>query len=261
MRASAAMQDRLKTLNFIKIAYKTKIKEIIGDGNKVTGLILVTDGKEQQVPMDGVFLAIGHTPNTELVEKQLKLTEPGYIYLADRSQQTSVKGVFAAGDVADDRYRQAGVASGDGIKAALDAEKFLQSIGFDEVFAKSIEKNLYEPEIDEQVEVASITTMEEFKNVVLDSKIPVIVDFYTEFCPSCLQMLPYVKAAAARFAGKLLFVKIDATKAPEIKERYEVSTVPCLLVINDGLVIARYNDALSKRELRDFAQRFIKEHA
>ena len=131
MRAASRMQNRLKEYKNVAVHYNLSPKEIVGDGTKVTGIKLhnsVTQ-KDSVMPISGVFLATGHDPNTKLFECQISLTKTGHIELDTRTQQTSMPGVFAAGDVADNRYRQAIVSAGDGVKAALDAIQFLQEIG------------------------------------------------------------------------------------------------------------------------------------
>lgn len=260
MRASAAMQDRLKKFDYIKIRYNTSITQIEGDGQRVTGVKLKNAQGAEHMPIDGVFLAIGHKPSTALFKEQIACTTSGYISHACRTQETSVQGVFAAGDVSDERYRQAAVASGDGVKAALDAERFLQQIGFDELFAKKIERKLYDPVVPAHViEIQSIESLDQFKQVVLESKLPVIIDFYTQFCSSCAQMMPAIQAIAAQMKNHLLCVKVDIEKVPELKERYAVSSVPFFVVVKHGLVVGRYNDVMTKRELFDFVSRFIDE--
>ncbi|MBY0109571.1 MAG: FAD-dependent oxidoreductase [Candidatus Babeliaceae bacterium] len=260
MRASAAMQDRLKRFDYIKIIYNTAITEIEGDGEHVTGIQLKTDKGTQHMPIDGVFLAIGHKPNTALFKDQIAFTPGGYIAHQCRTQETSQAGVFAAGDASDERYRQAAVASGDGVKAALDAERFLQHIGFDEIYAKKIERKFYDPIISSLGdEIQAIESIEQFDKIISESTVPVIADFYTKFCSSCLQMLPFVQAIAAQMKDRVICVKVDIEKIPELKERYSISTVPFFVVIKKGLVVGRYNDVMTKREFFDFATRFINE--
>lgn len=107
----------------IEVLYRTTIEEIKGDGEKVTSLVLQKDGKQKgELPVDALFLAIGAKPNTELFKGQLALDEQGFILL-EKQQQTSVKRVFALGDVVDRDFNQAITAAGDGAKAALQAQK------------------------------------------------------------------------------------------------------------------------------------------
>jgi thioredoxin reductase (NADPH) len=127
-RASKIMQERALSNPKIDVRWNTVLEEILGDG-AVTGARVrdVTTGEVSDVAADGVFMAIGHTPNTELFRGQLELKDGGYIVVAEPTTRTSVPGVFAAGDVTDVIYRQAVTAAGQGCKAAIDAERFLES--------------------------------------------------------------------------------------------------------------------------------------
>lgn len=132
LRASAAMQQRVNEKENIEILYNTNTKGLFGE-QFVEGAHLVqfkgTD-KEQMldIDIDGFFLAIGHKPNTDFLKGQVALDEQGYIALGGITTETSVKGVFAAGDVADPHYRQAIVAAGSGCRAALDAKSYLDAL-------------------------------------------------------------------------------------------------------------------------------------
>ena len=130
LRASRFMQERARGNPKIVWELGKVVKEIHGEVGKggVTGVTL-TDartGEEKRLACQGVFVAIGHQPNTRLLEGQLALDEAGYIQVQGRSTATGVAGVFAAGDVADHVYRQAVTAAGSGCQAAIDAERFLQ---------------------------------------------------------------------------------------------------------------------------------------
>lgn len=132
LRASAAMQQRVNEKENIEILYNTNTVGLFGE-QFVEGAHLVqfkgTD-KEQMldIDIDGFFLAIGHKPNTDFLKGQVALDEQGYITLGGITTETSVKGVFAAGDVADPHYRQAIVAAGSGCRAALDAKSYLDAL-------------------------------------------------------------------------------------------------------------------------------------
>jgi thioredoxin reductase (NADPH) len=134
LRASKIMQDRLFANPKIKVKWNNAIEEVLGtEENGVTGVRLqsTTDQTGEILEASGLFVAIGHTPNTSFLEGQVKLNETGYIVWT-RAQRawTSVDGVFAAGDVADNHYRQAVTAAGTGCMAALDAERWLIENGF-----------------------------------------------------------------------------------------------------------------------------------
>jgi len=129
LRAERILQDRLFNNPKVSVIWDTVVEEVLGQDEplKVTGVAIrnVKTGAVTKLPADGVFVAIGHTPATELVRGQLDMKPLGYVKVAPHSTATSVPGVFAAGDVADDVYRQAVTAAGMGCMAAIEAERFL----------------------------------------------------------------------------------------------------------------------------------------
>jgi thioredoxin reductase (NADPH) len=127
-RASKIMQERALANPKIEVAWNREIVEILGD-DAVTGVRVrdTVTGETEERSTDGVFMAIGHTPNTELFREWLDLDTEGYVVVQEPRTRTSVEGVFAAGDVTDRVYRQAVTAAGQGCKAAMDAERFLEA--------------------------------------------------------------------------------------------------------------------------------------
>jgi thioredoxin reductase (NADPH) len=130
LRASKIMQERAFANPKISFVWDTVVDEVLGE-DAVTGVLLrnVKTGDTLEFAADGVFMAIGHTPNTTLFVDQLELDEQGYIVVNEPRTSTSLPGVFAAGDVTDRIYRQAVTAAGQGCKAAIDAERFLEDQG------------------------------------------------------------------------------------------------------------------------------------
>ena len=127
LRASDAMQEKVRSMENIEILWNCNTQEVLGDGEKVTGVrLLRKDGTVFDVELDGFFLAIGHHPVTEVFSRWIETDAEGYIVTDGKSSRTNVEGVFAAGDVQDPRYRQAITAAASGCKAALDAERFLK---------------------------------------------------------------------------------------------------------------------------------------
>ena len=131
LRASKIMQDRAFKNPKISFIWNTEVTEVLGE-NEVTGLRLhnVKTNEESTLPVQGFFLAIGHKPNTDLFKGILDMDNIGYIIPVEHTM-TNIPGVFAAGDVTDHRYRQAVTAAGDGCRAAIDAERWLESLGED----------------------------------------------------------------------------------------------------------------------------------
>jgi len=129
MRASKAMQHRVESLPNIDLRYNTEVDELIGE-QVVEGLRMVNNqtGKKEEIAITGFFVAIGHTPNTDIFKGQLEMDDTGYLITPGKSTKTSKPGVFASGDVQDKEYRQAVTAAGTGCMAALDAERYLATI-------------------------------------------------------------------------------------------------------------------------------------
>lgn len=125
-KATKMLVDRMLENEKIEVIYNTSVKEVLGD-DRVTALKLenTKENKISELPVDGMFLAIGHIPVTDVFKNQVELDNSGYIVIKKHTK-TSVKGVFVAGDVADHRYRQAITSAGEGAKAALDVQRYLE---------------------------------------------------------------------------------------------------------------------------------------
>jgi thioredoxin reductase (NADPH) len=136
-RGSKIMQERALAHPKIDVRWNSEIAEVLGE-EVVTGLRIrdTGTGKEHEEPMDGLFVAIGYRPNTDVFRDWLDLDEHGYLVVEEHSR-TRVEGVFVAGDVHDHRYRQAITAAGDGCRAAMDAERWLESVGLAEAATAS----------------------------------------------------------------------------------------------------------------------------
>jgi thioredoxin reductase (NADPH) len=136
LRASKIMQERALSNEKIEFLWNTEIKEILGTKEEgVTGIRIFNNqtGEESIFPTQGVFVAIGHQPNTQLFAGQLEMDEVGYLKTEGRTMKTNIEGVFACGDAQDSYYRQAVTAAGTGCMAAIDAERFLAEHGAGQV--------------------------------------------------------------------------------------------------------------------------------
>jgi thioredoxin reductase (NADPH) len=129
LRASKIMQDRAKANPKIRFAWNSRPTEVLGADGKVAGLAVedTVTGESRVLDVTGVFVAIGHSPNTDLFKGQLDMEDNGYLITQAGSSRTNVEGVFACGDVQDHTYRQAITAAGSGCMAAIDVERYLES--------------------------------------------------------------------------------------------------------------------------------------
>ena len=129
MRASKAMQHRVRASKNINLRFNTEIDEVLGE-QVVEGLRIINNisGEKQEIRISGLFIAIGHKPNTDIFSGQLDMDSDGYLITNGKSTKTNIHGVFASGDVQDKEYRQAVTAAGTGCMAALDAERYLAEL-------------------------------------------------------------------------------------------------------------------------------------
>lgn len=129
LRASKIMQERAKENQKISWSFNRTPVEIVSDGKKVTALKVRDNdtGGEELLEADGIFLAIGHIPNTDFLQNVIDIDKEGYITVEPGTTNTNIPGIFAAGDVQDRKYRQAVTAAGTGSMAAIDAEKFIEA--------------------------------------------------------------------------------------------------------------------------------------
>lgn len=258
MRASAAMQERLKAYSHISIRYKTNIVSVKGNGKHVTEVDVMVDGDKRTVPIDGIFLAIGHEPNSAVFKNGIAMDKDGYIELKGHTQKTSKPGVFAAGDVEDRVYRQAGIAAGEGIKAALDAADFLRDVGYNDAFAAKLEPNFFDGEGGVgRKSLPELSSLKDFERESAAAEVPLFLDFYTDFCPTCMQMLPAIEMLSGQVGDAMKFFKVDAMKAQKLAEKFEVESVPTFIIVKDSELVARAQSTMTPDELSAFVNQII----
>jgi len=266
MRAAKIVYKRLLAYENVEIQYNKEVKAIHGD--TAVESIDVYDNKTKTTEnrrIDGVFLAIGHVPNTELFKKDLDVDDFGYLKMKGRSQQTSMPGVFAAGEIQDSQYRQAAVASGEGIKAALDATSFLYELGFNMKVGQELEDNFFENFTDERIDLKDITLLSEFTEEIINQPGLVVLDFYSKTCPGCVRMLPSLESLSHHLQDKVKILKCNTNNSIEIlrelkfKLGLSVKTVPTIFIFKDGKFVARTNEIMSRKELFAFVHQFIKD--
>lgn len=228
------------------VLFNTSAQEIIGDGQNVKGIKLINNKTHQKssIDVDGVFLAIGSKPNSEIFKNKLQLDKEGYI-ITSKNYNTGKEGVFAVGDVVDKVYKQAVTACGSGAAAALEVKDYLENEGFITTEAptpKSIIKTeLAEKPIEKTIEKGSIieiNSADQLEKEINNSKTPLILDFYATWCGPCKMMHPIIEEVSNKFIEKVKFIKINIDKVPAAAQKYHISGIPTFLFLSkEGKII------------------------
>ncbi len=224
----------------VRILYNTQVSEIKGNKDGVTSVILKTgEKKTTEFPLNGLFLAIGSKPNTEIFKNALKLDSAGYI-VVHSGQQTSVDGVYAVGDIVDPVFKQAISAAGDGSKAALQAQQYVSDRMNGLAAAKALQKVQEKERLPEAGEVIEIQSLAQFKREMENSGVPVFVDFYATWCGPCKRISPVLDDSATKLSGKVKFLKVNVDKHHKLSESYNVRSMPTALLFDpSGNIVDR----------------------
>ncbi|HIK04468.1 MAG TPA: thioredoxin-disulfide reductase [Trichormus sp. M33_DOE_039] len=263
MRASKAMQDRVLSNPKIRVHWNTEAIDIFGNGH-MEGIVVRNSktGEETQLTAKGLFYAIGHTPNTSLFKGQLELDEIGYIVTKHGSPETSVEGVFAAGDVQDHEYRQAITAAGSGCAAALLAERWLSSNGLIQEFHQqpTINNELesqpaaQKTEAEQAAEFDLAATRHEggyaLRKLFHESDRLLIVKYVAPGCGPCHTLKPILNKVVDEFDGKVHFVEIDIDKDREIAENAGVTGTPTIQFFKNKELLKEVKGVKQKSEYR-----------
>ncbi|MFI5344133.1 MAG: FAD-dependent oxidoreductase [Chlamydiales bacterium] len=218
----------------IKIMYGTEVSEVKGDQSGVQSVVLNAKGKKSSYPLDGLFLAIGSTPNSQLFKNDLKLDSQGYIVVHDGGH-TSVTGVYAVGDIVDPVFKQAVTASGDAAKAAMEVQQCIS----DQIAipAKPLKEETPVAQVGTVIEIKSL---EQFEQELEMSETPLIVDFYASWCAPCKKVVPILEETATRLNGKVKFLKVNVEKVRVLSTTYEIRSMPTVLLMDsNGDVLER----------------------
>jgi thioredoxin reductase (NADPH) len=262
MRASKAMQDRVLNNPKITVHWNTEPVDVYGNG-KLAGIQLrnTETGAESNLPVNGLFYAIGHTPNTVLFQGQLELDQIGYIVPKHGSVETSVEGVYAVGDVQDHEFRQAITAAGSGCMGAMLAERWLSANGLTQEFHQTEESEkpvaaAETPRVRETSENFDIKeTRHEggyaLRKLFHDSDRLIVVKYSAPTCGPCHSLRPILSKVVDEFDGKIHYVEIDIEEDPEIAENAGVTGTPTIQYFKDKALVTELKGVKPKSQYRE----------
>lgn len=274
MRASKTMQDRVLNHPKITVHWNTQATDVYGENGKLHGVNIVNTqtGEEGQLPVQGFFYAIGHTPNTQIFQGQIDLEESGYIKTQGETVKTSVEGVYAVGDVQDHEFRQAITAAGSGCMGAMLAERWLSEKGLTTEFHKEASEE--EPVGADKPQASSVDPEAEFdpsntrhhgsfalRKLYHESDRLLIVKYVAPTCGPCHILKGIFDQVIDEYEGRVHYVEIDIEEDPEIAEAAGVIGTPTIQFFKDKAKVAEYKGVKQKSEYRQGIDEHIEQTA
>jgi thioredoxin reductase (NADPH) len=271
MRASKAMQDRVLNHPKITMHWNTEAVDVFGEHGFMTGLRVrnTHTGEESEIAAKGLFFAIGHKPNTDIFAGQIELEETGYIKVKPGTVETSVEGVYAAGDVQDHEYRQAITAAGTGCAAALVAERWLSMAGLAEEIKtepQSVAAVAAKPKIAPEAVEFDITQTQHVGGLALRklyhaSDRLIMVKYSSPTCGPCHTLKPILSKVAEEFADQIHYVEIDIVEDPAIAESAGVIGTPTVQFFMDKAKVGEMMGVKQKSQYREAIEGHLLEPA
>ena len=263
LRASAAMIDRVKANPKIEIHWNTEVEKANGKDwlEKINTVTAKTEKKELSVR--GLFYAIGHTPNTKFLDNKIDLDRKGYIACNSGRPETSIEGIFAAGDVVDSEWRQGVTAAGTGCMAALAAERWLSEKNLSKtIIRKSVEpaKKLNSSTPKEEAEVTEKTFDSNSKwqkgsyalrKLYHESKKPILVIFSSPSCGPCHVLKPQLKRVIEELDGTVQGIEIDIDKDQEIAKQAGIKGTPTVQLFKEKELKKQWQGVKQRSEFKD----------
>ncbi len=267
MRASKAMQDRVLNNPKITVHWHTDLLDVFGEADHMQGIKLKDSktGEERELHVKGLFYAIGHTPNTALFKGQLELDDVGYIVTKPGSVETSVEGVFAAGDVQDHEYRQAITAAGTGCMTAMLAERWLSTNNLVQEFHQTTEAETRavtptekKSEAEQEAGFDQAVTRHEggfaLRKLYHDSDRLIMVKYASPQCGPCHTLKPILNKVVDEFDGKLHYIEIDIEQDPEIAEAGGVVGTPTIQFFKNKEKVGELKGVKPKSQYREMIE-------
>jgi len=262
MRASKAMQDRVLSNPKITVHWNSEAVDVYGD-ELLEGIKLKNrqTGEISDLPVRGLFYAIGHRPNTGLFEGQIALDDMGYIQTQPGSVATNVDGVYAAGDVQDHEYRQAITAAGTGCMAALLAERWLSEHGLIQEFhqsgsEKSEDEKPAEYKLAEEFNAGTTRHVGGYalRKLYHESDRPILVKYASPTCGPCHTLKPILSKVVDEFEGRIHYIEIDITEDSEVAESAGITGTPTVQLFKDKARVGELKGMKQKSQYRQMIE-------
>ena len=271
LRASAAMADRVLANPAITVHWDTQVVDVLGE-DWLSAMVLrrAGSGATEELPVRGLFYAIGHTPNTRLVRGQLEVDARGYLITRPGRPETSVEGVFAAGDVADAEWRQGVTAAGSGCQAALASERWLSHHDL----AVTVKRQPVEPEPAGEPLPTAVSDAVNYDPEALwqkggfalrklyhDSDKPLLVVYTSPTCGPCHVLKPQLKRVLQELDGRARGVEIDIEAEQAIAEQAGVTGTPTVQLFFDKQLKQQWRGVKQRAEFRSAIDALLGIHA
>ena len=268
LKASAAMADRVLANSKITIHWNTSVTEAIGNDWLEKIRVDSHNSKNKEIEVKGLFYAIGHTPNTSFLDNQISIDEKGYIKCNPGRPETSLEGIFAAGDVADSEWRQGVTAAGSGCMAALAAERWLT----EKDLSITIKREKPVPEKSEPLTEQDEETNEEtfdfnsqwqkgsyaLRKLYHESSKPILVIFSSPSCGPCHVLKPQLKRVINELDGAVQGIEIDIDKDQDIAKQAGINGTPTVQLFKDKLLKREWKGVKQRSEFKDAIKTLIK---
>ena len=268
LKASAAMADRVLANSKITIHWNTSVTEAIGNDWLEKIRVDGHNSENKEIEVKGLFYAIGHTPNTSFLDNQISINEKGYIKCNPGRPETSLEGIFAAGDVADSEWRQGVTAAGSGCMAALAAERWLT----EKDLSITIKREKPDPEKSEPLIEQDEETNEEtfdfnsqwqkgsyaLRKLYHESSKPILVIFSSPSCGPCHVLKPQLKRVINELDGEVQGIEIDIDKDQDIAKQAGINGTPTVQLFKDKLLKREWKGVKQRSEFKDAIKTLIK---
>tara|TARA_Y100001970_G_C14230521_1_gene858340 strand:+ start:1689 stop:3071 length:1383 start_codon:yes stop_codon:yes gene_type:complete len=262
LRASAAMSDRVKNNPQISIHWNSEL--IDAEGDDWLRQIIIKDKKESEmktIKINGLFYAIGHTPNTSFLCNQIELDDKAYIKTSPGRPETSLEGVFSAGDVSDSEWRQGVTAAGSGCMAALAAERWLSVRNLSNLITRKeieptnakIPDTVLEETNENTFKADAIWQIGSFplRKLYHESENPILVIYTSPSCGPCHVLKPQIKRVLSEFEGKVQGIEIDIEKNQEISKQAGVNGTPTVQLFKNKQLKKEWKGVKQRSEFKN----------